>query len=396
VKILLVHNEYGKLSGEEVMFHSIAKVLQNHGHEVTLFTRSSTEIKKMFCGRIRAFFTGLYNFNTASRFAELIKKEKPDIVQIQNVYPLISPVVFKVAHVLGIPLVFRCANYRLFCPSGLMLNKGEICERCVGGKEYWCVIKNCETSFFKSFGYAIRNAYARVSSVITENTTIYYVLSQFQKDKFVSWGIPSNRIVIIPNFIEIKEVDSEINDLGKYVGYVGRVSQEKGVPLLVDAISKSGNVPLKIAGDYTSMPTLPAVVPTNVTFLGQISMDSLNDFYANARIIVVPSIWYETFGMVVIEAMLHKRPVIGARVGAIQDTIQDGVTGFLFEPGNSDDLASKIRYLWEHPDLCHQMGQAGREKALREYSPEKYYERLMAVYKKAIKLGTGNTVSNSS
>ncbi len=91
--------------------------------------------------------------------------------------------------------------------------------------------------------------------------------------------------------------------------------------------------------------------------------------------------------MSIVEAMMGAKPVVASHIGGIPEIVDDGVTGMLFEPGNAEDLAEKIQYLWDRPDLCRQMGEAGREKALREYSPAKYYERLMAVYEKAIKLG---------
>ena len=89
--------------------------------------------------------------------------------------------------------------------------------------------------------------------------------------------------------------------------------------------------------------------------------------------------------------MMQGKPVIASRIGGIPEIVEDGVTGLLFEPGNPDDLAEKIRYLWDNADLCKKMGVAGRQKALTQYSPEKYYQRLMAVYEKAIELGPGGT-----
>ena len=100
----------------------------------------------------------------------------------------------------------------------------------------------------------------------------------------------------------------------------------------------------------------------------------------------MPSLCYETFGLILAEASLYGKPVVASRLGAMAEIVDDGKTGLLFDSGNAEDLARKIRTLWDDPELCRQMGQAGKEKALREYSPEKYYDRLMAVYEKAIKL----------
>jgi glycosyltransferase involved in cell wall biosynthesis len=387
MKILIVHNEYGIFTGEEAVVYDVSKLLRERGHAVTMFTRSSTEIPKMRLGRIRAFFSGIYSHSSVREFTKIITQEKPDIVQIQNVYPFISPAVFKISRRAGVPVVFRCANYRLFCPYGPLHSGGEVCERCVGGKEYWCVLRNCMRSIPKSIGYALRNAYARISGGITKNTTMYYVPSEFQKRKFITWGIPADRIAVIPNFINRTERFGRADKLGDYVGYAGRISPEKGLPSLLGAAWKCRDIPFRIAGGLELMPEIAASAPPNVSFLGRLTPDDMPKFYANARMLVVPSIWYETFGMVIIEGMVERRPVIASKIGPIPTVVDDNVTGLLFEPGNAKDLAEKIRYLWDRPRLCQQMGQAGCEKALREYSPEKYYERLMAVYEKAIKLG---------
>lgn len=135
------------------------------------------------------------------------------------------------------------------------------------------------------------------------------------------------------------------------------------------------------------MPGIRHDAPANLEFIGY--RDELSSFYANARIIVLPSICFEGFPGVIAEAMLHAKPVVCSRIGGLPEIVDDGVTGLLSEPGNAEDLAGKIRYLWDRPALCREMGQAGREKVLREYSPEKYYERLMAVYEQAIALGPG-------
>jgi glycosyltransferase involved in cell wall biosynthesis len=146
-------------------------------------------------------------------------------------------------------------------------------------------------------------------------------------------------------------------------------------------------IPFKVAGAYHRLPELPHLAPSNFEFLGHLNSGKLKSFYASCRLIVLPSIGFEAFPIVLVEAMLNGKPVVCSRIGGLPEIVEDGVTGLLFEPGNAKDLADKIRYLWDRPDLCTKMGRAGREKAMREYSPDKYYERLMTAYRKAISLG---------
>ena len=134
------------------------------------------------------------------------------------------------------------------------------------------------------------------------------------------------------------------------------------------------------------MPELVKRAQANVMFMGHMNRDRLVRFYRNARFLVVPSIWFETFGLVVVEAMSQGLPVIASRIGALPEIVEDGVTGFLFDPGKIKELMSKMKLLWENEDLCREMGKAARRKAMQDYSEDVYYKRLMAVYKKAIEI----------
>lgn len=385
MKFLHVHNEYGKISGEEIMISRITELLKNNGHQVTTYFRNSSEIKSI-AAKFRAFCTGIYSRESRRRFREIVEQDRPDIIQIQNLYPLISPSILVEARRQNIPVVMRCSNYRLVCPNGLFMTKGRVCEKCAGGREWWCLLRNCERSLFKSFGYALRNYYARVKRLYLDNVTVYYAQTKFQRETLVRNGFDPERVSVIPNMID-PAVDSK--EIGEYVGFVGRVSPEKGVGDLVSVAKQLTDIEFKAAGSCDSMPELSNSAPGNFELCGHVGRDKISSFFDHARMSVVCSIWYEGFPGSVIEAMMHGKPVIASRIGGIPEIIDDGVTGLLFEPGNADDLAEKVRYLWERPKLCRQMGQAGREKVMREYSPERYYERLMAVYKRAIELGPG-------
>ena len=369
------------------MISRIVDMLKANGHEVSTYFRKSSEIATAG-DKLRAFFSGIYSAKSRRQFREIIKQDRPDIIQIQNLYPLISPSILVEAKQQNIPVVMRCSNYRLVCPNGLFLSKGQVCEKCSGGREYWCLLKNCEKSLFKSFGYALRNYYARVKRLYLDNVTIYYAQTEFQKQSMLKNGFDSNRVSVIPNMIEPAD---ESKVLGEYVSFVGRISPEKGVSDLVTASKQLSEIKFKAAGSYHLMPELPTTAPGNFQFCGALDRDEISDFYANSRTSVTPSIWYEGFPSTILEPMMQGKPVIASRIGGIPEIVEDGVTGLLFEPGNPDDLAEKIRYLWDNADLCKKMGVAGRQKALTQYSPEKYYQRLMAVYEKAIELGPGGT-----
>ena len=383
----MVHNEYGNLSGEEIMVSRIVSVMRAQKHKVTPYYRNSSEIKTG-SHKLGAFFCGVYSRKSQQQFRRIIDEDRPEIIQIQNLYPLISPSVLVEARKQNIPVVMRCANYRLICPNGLFFSKGEICERCSGGKEWWCLLRNCERSVFKSLGYAFRNYYARVNRLYLDNVTCYYAQTEFQRQTMIKNGFVPERIFVIPNMVETTK---ESNDNGDCICYVGRVTPEKGVVDLVNAAKILNNAKFRAVGSYHQMIDLVNTAPENIEFCGHVDRDKISSFYAESRIIVMCSTCYEGFPSTILEAMMKGKPVVASRIGGIPEIVDDGETGLLFEPGNAQDLAKKIQRLWDDPRLCRKMGKAGREKALREYSPSRYYQRLMRVYDKALEFGPGGS-----
>lgn len=384
MKILYIHNDYAKPSGEEHASGELVSLLQEHGHEVRWFKRSSAEIAGSWLGMIKSFFTGIYNPSSSRLLAIALDDFKPDIVQVQNLYPLLSTSIFKPLKDRHIPVVMRCPNYRLFCPNGLCLdNRGEVCEKCFSGlKEWWCVWKNCEGSPLKSMGYAMRNGFARMTGNILHNVDYFIVQSEFQRKKFIDQGIPSDKIGILPGISPIIEsVDN--NDIGEVVTFVGRVSVEKGINEFIDAAKQLPHIQFKVAGNIDSKYHIPDDVQSNIEFLGFVGGEDLNSLYRQSRIIVVPSKWYEGFPNVIVRGMLLKRPVVTTNIGAMQSIIDDGVNGRLVPPGDAAQLSSAIDELWHDKDLCIKMGVAGREKAVTLYSRENIYKQLEAIYDRA-------------
>jgi len=381
MKVVIIHNRYGKFSGEEAVVASQIKILEDNGHTVIPFQRSSEEISSPL-QKGKAFFTGIYNPFMAKRLQQIIRESRPDIIHFHNLYPLISPSVLPMCRKEGVPIVMTVHNYRLVCPNGLHMVKGRVCQKCCGGNEWWCVLNNCERNHFKSFGYALRNYVARVCRLFLDNVTVYTCLTDFQKQRLIAAGFPEDRLKVIPNMV----CDIQKNELPldkDFVGFIGRVSHEKGVDTLINCAKVLSTIRFRIAGDYSQQPDIIKNAPDNVEFCGFLQGEELNVFRRQMRLAVMPSRWYETFGFILAEAALLKKPAIASRLGAMAEIVEDGKTGLLFDPDNAQDLAEKIKCLWDRPDLCKKMGEAGREKALREYSPATYYNRMINVYEKA-------------
>ena len=383
MKIVQVHNRYRYGGGEDDVFVTTCNLLKNNGITVYLLETKSEGLDSTLFHKVNAFISGIYSFSAAQKMNQMVSQNRPDLVHIHNIYPLLSPSILVSCRRAGIPVVMTCHNFRLICPVATLFSDGKICERCVDRKEYWCVLKNCRGTFSESVAYALRSFFARSLGLFKKNVTIYIAVSEYVKSRLVSSGFDKDLITVIPNMVNIPKTNVEPTN-GKYVAYIGRISEEKGIKTLLAAASRVPNMQLLLAGNGPLLPEYKRCVQKNANFIGRLNKQQLVSFYQHARFIVVPSEWYETFGLVVAEAMSHGLPVIASRIGGLPELVEDGVTGLLFEPGNSEDLAGKMKLLWDNSDLCKKMGEAGRDKATREYNENIYYKRLIAAYKKAI------------
>ncbi len=383
LKILYIHNNYASNnSGEEHAAEGIVRLLEQNGHDVEWYRRSSAELESSQYKKGLAFFTGIWNPGAVNEVKQKIEEFQPDVVQVQNLYPLISPAIIKTIKNIGIPVVMRCPNYRLFCPNGLHLdNKGKVCEKCLTtGREIHCILKNCEKNRIKSVGYAIRNYTARKWWGILTYVDAYIVQSEFQKQKFIQNGIAENKLAIVPGLTpEIPEYKEK--NVGTLVSFVGRVSLEKGIVEFIEAARQMPEIPFVLAGSIDdTLVYLKKESPKNIKWTGFLKGNSLDELFHKSRIIVIPGKWYEGFPNVITRAMKHGKPVITSNLGAMASIIDHEKNGLLVEPGNSVELALAIQKLYENPESCEQYGKNGKEKAAEYYSSEKIYDELIHIY----------------
>ncbi len=382
MKILYIHNNYAhNNSGEEHAAESIVGLLRQNGHEVEWYRRRSDEVNTVQ-KKTMAFFTGIWNPLAVKEVIRKLEAFKPDIVQIQNLYPLISPAVVKAIKSRNIPVVMRCPNYRLFCPSGLHLNpRGEVCEKCLtGGKEIHCILNNCERNIVKSSGYALRNFTARTLWDIYKQVDVFLVQSSFQKNKFIKNGIPASKITVVPGLTpELSTMPDE--NSGEWVSFVGRASREKGILEFVQAARSLPHINFAVAGSiHPDLLYLEKESTENMKWTGFLSGQALDQLYKESKIIVVPGKWYEGFPNVITRAMKHGKPVITSNLGAMASIIDHEKNGLLVNPGDAEMLAQSIRILYDDPHTCRMYGQNGKKKAEQEFSAKKIYSLLIDVY----------------
>jgi len=378
MKILVIHNAYGIYGGEEAVVDFQTEAFRKAGHEVILYRKESSELyANGFRGKIEAFFSSFYNRKAIRELERVIADRSPDVAIVHNLFPVISPAVLPHIKKAGVPIVMILHNYRMACPNARFFTKGKICEKCLGGmKELNCVINDCENSFFKSVCYALRNFWAR-SRGYFDAVDVFVALTDFQKRKLSAAGLDENKIKIIPNSIDIttQPIAGEAQ-CREYVGYVGRISQEKGIGVLIEAARRLPEVPFRVAGKISDG-TVLADLPPNVTLCGPLGREQLPEFYSNARIMVMTSVWYECFPMVLLEAMLYRTPVIAPRLGGIPEIIEDGYNGLLFRAGDGVDLARRTGSLWNDRAQGEIYAANGYEKVLKYYSSDIYLEDML-------------------
>ena len=382
MKVLIVHNDYGKPSGEEHALGTIIDLLKTNDHEVLEFRKSSVPLMNGGIGiQAKAFFSGIHSFSSAREIDRFLSENEVDVVQLQNVFPFLSPSVIPVIKKHGIPIVMRCPNYRLSCPSGLHLRNGAVCEKCVGGKEWNCFTNNCEGNLIKSLGYAMRSGWARFRKTYLNHVDRFLVLSEFQKKRFVEGGIPAERIAIFPNFSRIvRDEAPPANKIGDTISFVGRLAPEKGIELFIEAARRLPDLKFSAAGDHAWVDQSGCELPPNLTLRGFLAGEELSQFYQESKMLCFPCQWYEGFPNVIITAMEHKKPVVAGRIGALPEIVLEGQTGLLHDPPSIDELVACIQKLDADESLCRQFGQQGFERIFSNYHVDTVYPKLIDVY----------------
>lgn len=378
LKVLVVHNAYQQKGGEDSVMQAEVTMLSEHGHSVELFLRHNDAITHM-PQAILALQT-FWSATAAREFEALLSSFEPDVVHVHNTFPLISPSIYWVAHRLGVPVVQTLHNFRMLCPQAMFLRKGKVCEDCLGKVPWRGSVRGCyRDSRLQSTVLAGMVTLHRGIGTWRNKVTRYIALNEFCRSKFIAGGLPAERIVVKPNFVDF-EAPKNVARTGFL--FVGRLSAEKGIDVLVGASTLLSNLQLRIVGDGPDAYLLEGV--NGVHRLGRLPSAGVLNEMNRALAVVVPSIWYETFGMVVVEAFACGTPVIASRIGVLPYLVKEGETGLLFEAGNPRDLADKLIWAQQHPEQMAVMGHNARALYEAEFTAERNYQQLIAIYQDAI------------
>lgn len=383
--VLQIHNYYQHAGGEDIVVKNERMMLEHGGNTVFLYARSNNEIAS-FLGKLKYLFSFVFSRKSYREVKKLIIENKIDIVHVHNTFPLITTAVYKAAHDLGVPVVQTLHNFRFLCPEAMYLKKGKICELCNQGV----------------FCPAIRNKCYRDSRIQTLMAVLvllhdrkremysyvdaYIALTEFNKAKYEKefpWC--RGKIFVKPNFVSnrLDFIEHDHRTVEEYI-YIGRLSEEKGINVLLNAFYKMPNCRLSIVGsgplekfvkEFLSMRKM-----RNVVVLGQLQQEEVIKELAGKKALIVPSVCYETFGMSIIEAFACGVPVIGSKLENISTLVDENVNGLLFRAGDISDLIRQISYMESNQAVYSRLSVGARKTYTHNYKEELNYERLLDIY----------------
>jgi len=387
MKILQVHNTHILPGGEDITVETECLMLRQYGHQVEQWVVDNAIIQD--AGPIQKAKIALKSIWSRQAIRQLQRRIQifhPDIVHVHNTFPLISPSVYAAAHGAGVPVVQTLNNFRLICPASPLYRNGQLCDDCLNKFfPYPGIIHACyRNSRLQTGVSAVTLFLNRLRGTYRDDVDLYIAPSECVRRQFIKGGLPSEKIRVKPHF-----VTSDFK-MGRHEGgfalYVGRLVAHKGVHTMLRAWSRLRvDIPLKIVGDGPLAPLFQKELPRGVEYLGVVPHDNVLKIMQDARLLLFPSQWYEPFGYAMVEAFATGLPVVGSRLGNIPEIVREGVSGWLFTPGDAEDLAETIEAAWRDSTELKKRGALARKQYEEEYTMEWNYPILMDIYQCAKK-----------
>ena len=406
MNVLLVNKFLYPKGGDAISTLTTGTILASHKHEVYYWGMNHPDnpyypFQEYFVSNIdylnhnsptawmKASANILYSFEAKRKISALIEKIKPDVVHLNNFAHQISPSILDAIKQHHIPTVMTMRDYKMICPTYNLMTNGVRCDKCSGGHFYHCLFNRCtKKSLLKSFLNMLEMYLHHNILHIYDAITVYISPSAFLKQKAQEMGF-NREIFHLPNCVDISSFVPEHEWQDKRIAYVGRLSHEKGIGTLIDAIKNNNQLRLKIIGDgplrthFTNKVVEENI--RNVDFIGYQTGAKLHDEIRKSMFLVIPSECYENNPRTVIEAFALGKPVVGARIGGIPELVRDWDTGLTYDSGNVTDLKEKIDMMLGHANRIPEMGKKARKYVENELNADVHYQKLMGLYQLAKK-----------
>jgi len=387
MKVMLVHNYYKQAGGEDNVVAAEENNLKENGIDVVSNYKYNSNINTLG-EKVKTAFNLCYSSSAKADFSKSLKIEKPDVVHVHNFFPLFTPSIYDACIDNNIPVVQTIHNFRLICASALLYRKNSVCERCLSGSIYQSVLRRCyKNSYISSLALAHMISYHKKRNTWGKKVSKIIALTNFAKDKLIEGGIEKQNLMVKPNFVEDPHSGNFHDNFDNRQGllFVGRMSDEKGVDILLKAVVKS-DYKLTLLGGGPELNKLKQNYESEqIQFLGEVSSNEVGNYMSLSQALVVPSKWYEGFPMVILEAYSRGLPVISSNLGSLGDVIKDGKTGLHFNTNDDTDLKCKLDNLMQDKDLNRKLSLNARFEYEKYYSPLKNIKQQLDIYDSVIR-----------
>jgi glycosyltransferase involved in cell wall biosynthesis len=394
MKILSIHNYYQTPGGEDQVFAQETDLLRSYGHQVIQYHTSNDLVK----GKNPLVLLGntIWNTQKHDELLALMRREKPDLVHVHNTFPIISPAVYYAANKEGIPVVQTLHNFRMLCPAGTLFRDGHVCEDCLGKQVPWPgVLHGCHRSSRMTTGAgAAMLATHNFKQTWSKAVSAYIALTAFSRDKFIQGGFPAEKIFVKPNYLQTDPGPGA--GKGNFALFVGRLTPEKGIATLFEAWKQIGSdLPLQIAGDGPMAPEVERASneTEGVTWLKWLPREEILRKMKDASVLILPSIWYEGFPMIIAEAFAVGLPVIASNLGSMASIVDHYRTGLHFAAGQAGSLVEAVRWYRDHPSEVSLMRAQARLEYEAKYTAERNYAQMAAIYDSVLQQSAGKEVA---
>lgn len=383
MKVGIVHNAYLCKGGEDVMVEQEYQLLKKNkvAAEIFYFKNASGKWQQII-----QFLMAAYNPFSARLISRWIDAVRPDVIHIHNWHYAASPSVIRAAKKKGIPVVHTLHNFRLLCPSGTLLHKNKLSFEYLSGTFPWKAVlsKSYRNSYLQTFWLAfviwINKQFGTWKSIDRFVVLTDHAKGIFKSSKFMN----EEKIFVKPNFIA--DVPAAEEERTPIFLFTGRLSEEKGLNILLEAFANSGHR-LKIIGEGPLKSLVEGYVEKypNIAYLGFKDKSSIINELRTSTAFIFSSVWYEGNPLTIIEALASGTPVITSKMGAMQSMIADGYNGLYFTPGDEKDLIEKLNY-WQglpkqEKDVYYSNA---RQSYVDNYTPSKNFEKLISIYKSVV------------
>lgn len=388
MKVLMVHNRYQQRGGEDSVVDAEVRLLRTNGIAVERFDVDNDDIHGIR-GKIQVsanFLLGTGAEAAGERLSATLDRFQPDIVHVHNWFPTLSPSVFRRCRSAKVPVVHTLHNYRLLCVNAMLARDGHVCEECIGTTlRTPGMLHKCYRGSYLGSAVATAGMLAEWSAGTWHHSVDRFIaLSEFSRKKLVQGGLPADKIVVKPNFVD-PDPGVGSGD-GGYFLYAGRLTEEKGLRTLLQCWKNGADLaPLKIVGAGPLQGEVAEAASTvrNVEWLGNKSGDEVLNLMARAKATLCPSLWYEAMPRVVIESLAVGTPVIASRIGSYPEMLADGESGTMFIPGDSSDLLFKLRAL-EQTKALRAMRPTARLSFEAQYTGSRNFSMVVRIYQSAM------------